>query len=87
VTTARAIGAILGSAVGDALGAPFEFGPEGAFTERFPTPGHGGEMCGGGGWDPGEATDDTQMHVPLPGFGGRILHAAELTDLARELAS
>jgi ADP-ribosylglycohydrolase len=59
----RAIGAVLGSAVGDALGAPFEFGPEGAFFARFPRPGHGGEMCGGGGWDPGEATDDTQMAV------------------------
>ncbi|BBC33646.1 hypothetical protein SGFS_049400 [Streptomyces graminofaciens] len=58
-----ALGAILGSAVGDALGAPFEFGPEGAFSARFPQPGHGGEMCGGGGWDPGEATDDTQMAV------------------------
>ncbi|MFF4348992.1 ADP-ribosylglycohydrolase family protein [Streptomyces sp. NPDC001530] len=58
-----AIGTILGSAVGDALGAPFEFGPEGAFTARFPAPGYGGEMCGGGGWDPGEATDDTQMAV------------------------
>ncbi|MFF3405659.1 ADP-ribosylglycohydrolase family protein [Streptomyces sp. NPDC002742] len=58
-----AIGTILGSAVGDALGAPFEFGPEGAFTRRFPAPGQGGEMCGGGGWDPGEATDDTQMTV------------------------
>ncbi|WP_369247011.1 ADP-ribosylglycohydrolase family protein [Streptomyces sp. R41] len=58
-----ATGTILGSAVGDALGAPFEFGPEGAFTARFPTPGYGGEMCGGGGWDPGEATDDTQMAV------------------------
>ncbi|MGW2780424.1 ADP-ribosylglycohydrolase family protein [Streptomyces populi] len=58
-----AIGTVLGSAVGDALGAPFEFGPEGAFTRRFPAPGHGGEMCGGGGWDPGEATDDTQMAV------------------------
>ncbi|WP_406477121.1 ADP-ribosylglycohydrolase family protein [Streptomyces sp. NBC_01615] len=57
------LGTVLGSAVGDALGAPFEFGPEGAFTARFPTPGHGGEMCGGGGWDPGEATDDTQMAV------------------------
>jgi ADP-ribosylglycohydrolase len=59
----RALGAVLGSAVGDALGAPFEFGPEGAFSARFPKAGHGGEMCGGGGWDPGEATDDTQMAV------------------------
>ncbi|MFG3584131.1 ADP-ribosylglycohydrolase family protein [Streptomyces sp. NPDC047990] len=59
----RALGCVLGSAVGDALGAPFEFGPEGAFSARFPEPGHGGEMCGGGGWEPGEATDDTQMAV------------------------
>jgi ADP-ribosylglycohydrolase len=59
----RAVGAVVGSAVGDALGAPFEFGPEGAFTARFPHPGGGSEMCGGGGWDPGEATDDTQMAV------------------------
>ncbi|MGV9246581.1 ADP-ribosylglycohydrolase family protein [Streptomyces sp. NPDC003710] len=63
--TRRAIATILGSAVGDALGAPFEFGPEGAFSARFPLRGHGGEMCGGGGWDPGEATDDTQMAVLL----------------------
>ncbi|MFF4579977.1 ADP-ribosylglycohydrolase family protein [Streptomyces sp. NPDC001389] len=59
----RAAGAVVGSAVGDALGAPFEFGPQGAFSARFPAPGAGGEMCGGGGWDPGEATDDTQMAV------------------------
>jgi ADP-ribosylglycohydrolase len=59
----RALGAVLGSAVGDALGAPFEFGPEGAFSARFPAAGCGGEMCGGGGWDPGEGTDDTQMAV------------------------
>ncbi|SDP01511.1 ADP-ribosylglycohydrolase family protein [Actinacidiphila guanduensis] len=59
----RATGAVVGSAVGDALGAPFEFGPEGAFSARFPRPGSGGEMCGGGGWAPGEATDDTQMAV------------------------
>lgn len=59
----RAVGSVVGSAVGDALGAPFEFGPEGAFSARFPRAGQGGEMCGGGGWDPGEATDDTQMAV------------------------
>ena len=59
----RAVGCVVGSAVGDALGAPFEFGPEGAFSARFPRPGQGGEMCGGGGWEPGEATDDTQMAV------------------------
>lgn len=57
----RAVGAVLGSAVGDALGAPFEFGPPLAFSRHFPQPGAGGEMCGGGGWDPGEFTDDTQM--------------------------
>ncbi|MFF5976224.1 ADP-ribosylglycohydrolase family protein [Streptomyces sp. NPDC012769] len=57
----RAVGAVLGSAVGDALGAPFEFGLPGVFRERFPV--GAGEMCGGGGWEAGEATDDTQMAV------------------------
>ncbi|MFF8810651.1 ADP-ribosylglycohydrolase family protein [Streptomyces pactum] len=61
--TQRAAGAIVGSAVGDALGAPFEFGPAGAFSRRFPAGTPAEEMCGGGGWDPGEATDDTQMAV------------------------
>lgn len=61
----RAAGAVVGSAVGDALGAPFEFGPAGAFSARFPPSAPGGEMCGGGGWEPGEATDDTQMAVHL----------------------
>ncbi|MGH4031582.1 ADP-ribosylglycohydrolase family protein [Actinomycetota bacterium Odt1-20B] len=59
----RVVGTVVGSAVGDALGAPFEFGPEGAYSARFPRTSEGGEMCGGGGWDPGEATDDTQMAV------------------------
>ncbi|MEV2254362.1 ADP-ribosylglycohydrolase family protein [Streptomyces sp. NPDC050147] len=59
----RAAGALVGSAVGDALGAPFEFGLGGDFSARFPEAGSGGEMCGGGGWDAGEATDDTQMAV------------------------
>ncbi|SNR31079.1 ADP-ribosylglycohydrolase family protein [Blastococcus mobilis] len=61
----RVAGALVGSAVGDALGAPFEFGPPGQFSARFPTPVRGSrtEMCGGGslGWEPGEFTDDTQM--------------------------
>ncbi|MFH8571161.1 ADP-ribosylglycohydrolase family protein [Streptomyces sp. NPDC017993] len=57
----RAIGAVVGTAVGDALGAPFEFGPAGCYTARFPD--GRGEMHAGGGWDLGEATDDTQMAV------------------------
>jgi ADP-ribosyl-[dinitrogen reductase] hydrolase len=61
----RVAGALVGSAVGDALGAPFEFGPAGQFSARFPVPARGSstEMCGGGslGWEPGEFTDDTQM--------------------------
>jgi ADP-ribosyl-[dinitrogen reductase] hydrolase len=61
----RAVGALVGSAVGDALGAPFEFGPPGQFSARFPAPARGAhtEMCGGGalGREPGEFTDDTQM--------------------------
>ena len=56
----RAVGAVVGSAVGDALGAPFEFGPAGEFSGRFP---RGATMCGGRGWAPGEATDDTQMAI------------------------
>lgn len=59
----RVIGAIVGSVVGDALGAPFEFGPPGRFSARFPAPARGlaTEMCGGGGWLPAEWTDDTQQ--------------------------
>src|SRR4051812_19643108 len=59
----RVAGALVGSAVGDALGAPFEFGPLGRFSARFPFPARGArtEMCGGGPWEPGEFTDDTQM--------------------------
>src|SRR3954447_16268666 len=61
----RVLGALVGSAVGDALGAPFEFGPPHKSSERFPTPARGAqnEMCGGGaiGWEPGEFADDTQM--------------------------
>ena len=61
----RAIGALVGLAVGDALGAPFEFQPGGTYRRRFPEPVVGGigEMVGGGPWGPGEFTDDTQMAV------------------------
>jgi ADP-ribosyl-[dinitrogen reductase] hydrolase len=65
----RALGAILGSAVGDALGAPFEFGPACQYSAQFPHPvlGGVGEMMGGGsfGWAPAEFTDDTQMTLAL----------------------
>jgi ADP-ribosyl-[dinitrogen reductase] hydrolase len=65
----RAIGSLLGAAIGDALGARFEFGPAGQWSAAFPVPllvGHG-EMIGGGhfGWKPGEFTDDTQMAIAL----------------------
>ena len=65
----RVIGAVLGGAVADALGAPFEFGPAGAYSKRFGTPelGGTGELIGGGAfqWSPGEFTDDTQMAIAL----------------------
>jgi ADP-ribosyl-[dinitrogen reductase] hydrolase len=56
----RAVGAILGLAVGDALGAGYEFGP--ALPLSTPV-----EMIGGGpfNWAPGEWTDDTSMAYPL----------------------
>jgi ADP-ribosyl-[dinitrogen reductase] hydrolase len=65
----RALGLMLGAAIGDALGAPFEFGEAGDYRRRFPEPvlGGRGEMIGGGafGWEPGEFTDDTQMALVL----------------------
>lgn len=69
VTEQRAIGALVGSAVGDALGARFEFGNPGEYRAEFPEPvlGGVGEMLGGGPfeWAPGEFTDDTQMAIAL----------------------
>jgi ADP-ribosylglycohydrolase len=55
----RAVGAVLASATGDALGAPYEFGP--------PRPDARCAMEGGGGfqWQPGEWTDDTQLALAL----------------------
>jgi len=65
----RITGVVLGAAVGDALGGPFEFKPADTYARKFPLPvlGGTGEMIGGGGynWAPGEFTDDTQMGVLL----------------------
>lgn len=56
----RAAGALLGTAVGDALGVPYEFG-------LAPGPGEYAEMRGGGLGDfaPGEWSDDTSMAVAV----------------------
>lgn len=52
----RAVGALVGLAVGDALGAGYEFKTPGPTDPK---------MIGGGGfgWEPGEWTDDTQMAI------------------------
>ena len=63
------VGCFIGLAVGDALGAPFEFRPTGLYRSTFPQPvlDGMGEMIGGGAfnWAPGEFTDDTQMALAL----------------------
>jgi ADP-ribosyl-[dinitrogen reductase] hydrolase len=71
----RAIGCLVGQAVGDALGAPYEFGRPGAFdADNPPRDAHDHfrpcEMKGGGsfGWEPAEFTDDTQMAWVLAKF-------------------
>ena len=56
----RAVGTLLGTAAGDALGAAYEFGPpRGPELEVA--------MVGGGsfGWGPGEWTDDTSMAIAI----------------------
>lgn len=56
----RAAGVLIGMACGDALGAPYEFGPPlGADVAVT--------MSGGGsfGWEPGEWTDDTSMAIAI----------------------
>lgn len=56
----RAVGAVLGSAAGDALGAGYEFGP--ALSGDTPVAMIGGGL---GGFAVGEWTDDTSMAVPV----------------------
>ncbi len=54
----RVEGVLLGMAAGDALGAPYEFGPpRGPELEVA--------MVGGQGWEPGEWTDDTAMAIAI----------------------
>ncbi|MER7856212.1 ADP-ribosylglycohydrolase family protein [Streptomyces bacillaris] len=60
----RVAGAVVGSAAGDALGAPFEFGPAGVFSARFPD--GVGLLCGGGGWE-GTAVFHELLRVALTG--------------------
>ncbi|MGV0769454.1 ADP-ribosylglycohydrolase family protein [Mycobacterium syngnathidarum] len=54
----RVEGVLLGTAAGDALGAPYEFQPPRG--PELPV-----EMAGGGPWEPGEWTDDTAMAVVI----------------------
>ena len=75
----RARGALAGTAVGDALGAPLEFGP----VVPYPTP---VVMTGGGphGGTPGQWTDDTAMTLIIADAAARHggLHPAALDDIA-----
>ena len=70
----RAYGVLLGTAVGDALGAGYEFGPA---LRRVPI-----GMIGGGPfqWEPGEWTDDTAMTVVIANV------AASMDDLRSKKA-
>ena len=71
----RAAGVLLGAAIGDALGVPWEF--ESAKDEAVEaTP------CGRGGYGPGEYSDDTQMAVciALVAATGADLRSAEALD-------
>ncbi|WP_071288810.1 ADP-ribosylglycohydrolase family protein [Mycolicibacterium llatzerense] len=54
----RIEGVLLGTAAGDALGAPYEFQPPRGPEQPV-------EMCGGGPWEAGEWTDDTAMAVAI----------------------
>ena len=78
---ARACGAVLGSAIGDALGAPYEFGMASVGPE-------GPEMIGGGlgNFAPGEWTDDTSMTwciLDVAAKGSDLRADEALTDIAR----
>lgn len=71
----RAVGVILASAAGDALGAPYEFGA--AVLAPTPITPHAG-----GVWELGEWTDDTAMAFPVLAAlaDGKALEDAETLD-------
>jgi ADP-ribosyl-[dinitrogen reductase] hydrolase len=77
----RACGVLLGTAAGDSLGAPYEFGPpRGPELEVA--------MVGGGsfGWEPGEWTDDTSMAIAIAevaATGKDLRHEEALDAIAR----
>lgn len=75
----RALGAYLGLAVGDALGATVEFLTPGEIRRQFARAGGAHKEIIGGGWlnlKPGQTTDDTAMSLALGeallAGGGRI---------------
>lgn len=78
----RAAGSLVGMACGDALGAPFEFGPPLSKSIKL-------EMSGGGAfsWGPGEWTDDTSMAIPIAkavAAGKDLLHEETLLELLED---
>ncbi len=75
-----ATSALLGLAVGDALGAPLEF----SSREQASAAAEGGlELSGGGVWEPGEWTDDTAMALCLAESIGNRGVPLDLDDLTR----
>lgn len=70
----RAVGSLLGQAVADALGAPYEFHPGGLYHLQNPTGPVFRPTTGSFGWEAGEFTDDTQMAYLL----GEILIRKEM---------
>ena len=62
LTSSQARGALLGLAVGDALGAPLEMSSP---KEARAAVDRGLAMTGGGSWEPGEWTDDTALALCL----------------------
>ena len=81
----RAVGLLVGLAVGDALGAPVEFQPPAAIADRrdwlFSYPG-GGPFP----WAPGEFTDDTQMALVLARHLSATRGSIDQAELASEFA-